>query len=104
MAWAGCGGSGSATQPQVDVGPHIDAPIQLADCNDWQQANVEERIGTIREIRQFSGGPVGSAPGRGAILDDKQAYEVLDGYCKSPIASAFKLYRIYGRAAAFEGH
>ena len=102
-ALAGCGGAPSNTQPQVDVGPRIDAPIQLADCHDWNQSDVEQRIGTIKQIRDFSGGPVG-AGGRGAVLDDKQAYDAIDGYCKSPVASAFKLYRIYGRVAAFAGH
>ena len=39
-AVAGCGG-GPNTQPQVDVGPNVGQPIALADCHDWEQANVE---------------------------------------------------------------
>jgi hypothetical protein len=104
----GCGG-GSGTQPQVDVGPNVGQPIALADCNDWNQANTEQRLGTIQQLKDFAGGPVvgnsATAPsGTGAVLDDKQAYDLFNRYCAASFASAFKLYKIYERAAAFEGH
>jgi hypothetical protein len=105
---AGCGG-GSGTQPQVDVGPNVGQPIALADCNDWNQANTEQRLGTISELKGFAGGPVvgnnGTSPsGTGAVLDDKQAYDLFQNYCKEPFARGFKLYKLYERAAAFSGH
>ncbi len=105
---AGCGG-GSGNQPQVDVGPNVGQPIALADCNDWNQANTEQRLGTIHQIKDFAGGPVvgnnaGSPSGTGAVLDDKQAYDLFNNYCKEPFARAFKLYKLYERAAAFAGH
>jgi hypothetical protein len=105
---AGCGG-GSGTQPQVDVGPNVGEPISLADCHDWNQANTEQRLGTIKELKGFAGGPVvgnnaNSPSGTGAVLDDKQAYDLFENYCKAPFASAFKLYKLYERAAAFVGH
>jgi hypothetical protein len=76
----GCGG-GSGTQPQVDVGPNVGQPISLADCNN------------------------GSSPsGTGAVLDDKQAYDLFNRYCASSFARGFKLYKLYERAAAFAGH
>ncbi len=107
-AIAGCG-SGSGTQPQIDVGPNVGAPINLADCNDWNQADTTQRLGTIQQLKDFAGGPVvgnnASDPsGTGSVLDDKQAYNVLDNYCKNQFARGFKLYKLYERAAAFAGH
>jgi hypothetical protein len=107
-AIAGCGG-GSGTQPQVDVGPNVGEPINLADCHDWNQANTEQRLGTIKELKGFAGGPVvgnnaSSPSGRGAVLDDQQAYDLFNNYCKSDFARGFKLYKLYERAAAFSGH
>jgi hypothetical protein len=107
VAVAGCGG-GSSTQPQVDVGPNVGQPINLADCHDWQQANVEQRLGTIKQLKGFAGGPVvgnnaSSPSGTGSVLDDKQAYDLFDRWCSESYAGAFKLYKLYQRAAAFEG-
>jgi hypothetical protein len=104
----GCGG-GSGTQPQVDVGPNVGEPISLADCNDWNQANTEQRLGTIHELKGFAGGPIvgnnATTPsGTGSVLDDKDAYDLFNRYCSEPFARAFKLYKLYERAAAFSGH
>jgi hypothetical protein len=105
---AGCGG-GSGTQPQIDVGPNVGQSIALADCNDWNQANTEQRLGTIQQLKDFAGGPVvgnnaSSPSGTGAVLDDKQAYNLFENYCKEPFARGFKLYKLYERAAGFAGH
>jgi hypothetical protein len=105
---AGCG-SGSSTQPQIDVGPNVGQPINLADCSDWNQANTEQRLGTIHQLKDFAGGPVvgnnaSSPSGTGAVLDDKQAYDLFNNYCKESFARGFKLYKLYERAAAFAGH
>ncbi len=107
-ALAGCG-SGSSTQPQIDVGPNVGEPIALADCNDWNQANTEQRLGTISDLKDFAGGPVvgnnaSSPSGTGAVLDDKKAYDLFENYCKEPFARAFRLYKLYERAAAFAGY
>jgi hypothetical protein len=107
FAAAGCGG-GSSTQPQVDVGPNVGQPISLADCNDWQQANVEQRLGTIKQLKGFAGGPVignnaSSPSGTGSVLDDKKAYDLFNGWCSQSYARGFKLYKLYERAAAFTG-
>jgi hypothetical protein len=104
---AGCGG-GPNTQPQVDVGPNVGQPINLADCHDWNQANVTQRLGTIHDLKNFAGGPVvgnsAAAPsGTGAVLDDKQAYDLFNRYCAASFARGFKLYKLYTRAAAFAG-
>jgi hypothetical protein len=104
---AGCGSSGSSA-PQSGAGPSIGAPIELADCTDWEQASTDQRLGTIDQLKDFAGGPVvggGSNPasGTGAVLTDDQAYDLLDNYCQQDYARAFKLYKLYERAAAFAG-
>jgi hypothetical protein len=80
-------------------------PLRLADCTDWRNSDVAERLGTIRQLSDFSGQPIASpaGPGHGPTLPEDQAYKLLDGYCKAPFARAFKLYKIYIRAAAFQG-
>jgi hypothetical protein len=107
LAIAGCGG-GSSTQPQVDVGPNVGQPIPLADCNDWQQANTEQRLGTIQQLKDFAGGPVvgnnaSSPSGTGSVLDDKDAYNLFNRWCDQSFARGFKLYKLYERAAGFTG-
>jgi hypothetical protein len=105
---AGCGG-GTNTQPQIDVGPNVGQPINLADCNDWNQASTAQRLGTISELKGFAGGPVvgnnaTSPSGTGAVLGDKQAYDLFENYCKESFARGFKLYKLYERAASFSGY
>ena len=104
----GCGG-GTNTQPQVDVGPNVGQPIALADCNDWNQADTAQRLGTISQIRDFAGGPVvgnnATTPrGTGSILDDKQAYDLFNRACGQSFSRGFRLYKLYEQAAAFHGH
>jgi hypothetical protein len=101
VATAGCGGSGpdSAT-PQVQ-GPHINVPLRLADCTDWKRSDVNQRLGTVQELRAFAGGPTGSPAGHGNTLEDKKAYDLLQNYCGNFFARGFKLYKLYTRAAAF---
>jgi hypothetical protein len=104
---AGCGG-GSGNQPQIDVGPNVGQPIALADCNDWNQANTEQRLGTISQIKDFAGGQVvgnnaSNPSGTGSVLDDKQAYNLFNNWCKQSFARGFKLYHLYQRAAGFAG-
>jgi hypothetical protein len=106
-AIAGCGG-GPDTQPQLDVGPNVGNPINLANCHDWNEADTAQRLGTLQQLKHFAGGPVvgnnASAPaGRGAVLDDKKAYELLTNSCKQQFAAGFKLYLLYQRAASFAG-
>ena len=107
-ALAGCGGDEGGA-PSVPVqGLDVGQSISLADCDDWKQASTEQRLGTIRELRNFAGGPVvGSSPdqphGSGSVLDDSKAYDLLDNYCKNELARGFKLYKLYQRAASFSG-
>lgn len=98
---AGCGGGDgdASTRPAVQ----LDEPIQLADCTDWGEGSVEERLGTVRQIRAFISGPVPGTGGRGVVLDDDYAYDLFERACSSDIARGFNLYKIYVRAAAFSG-
>jgi hypothetical protein len=100
--------TGGGGGPNIGVGTNVGAPINLADCTDWNQAHVEERLGTIEELEEFAGGPVvGGSPsdpsGTGAVLDAEQAYELLNRSCAAEFARGFRLYKIYVRAAAFSG-
>ena len=102
LALSGClGGTSSGGRP-ASAGARIGTPLQLAACRDWHKATPSERQGTIRQLRAFAGGPVGESPGlHGATLDDDAAYQVLDDSCRHDYARAFKLYKLYTRAAAF---
>jgi hypothetical protein len=46
--------------------------------------------------------PPSPPPGRGAVLEDERAYDLLQGYCSAEFAESFKLYKLYTRAAAFQ--
>ena len=76
--------------------------IELATCADWRRADPRERADTIEAISAFAGGPAGRGRGRGATLDDDRAYEVFERQCRHDFAAAFKLYKVYTRAAAFQ--
>jgi hypothetical protein len=104
---SGCGSDSSAERP-VGAGPNVGAPVNLADCTDWNQAGTAERLGTIEQLENFAGGPVvGGRPsdpsGTGAVLDDDEAYDLLTRYCEPELARGFKVYKLYVRAAAFSG-
>ena len=95
-------GDGSGERGAPQAGARI-REVRLADCADWRKASVRERFGTVRDIREFAGGPVGPPPGRGAVLEDDKAYKLFESYCAKDFASHFKLYKLYTRAAAFSG-
>ena len=106
---AGCGDNGdsSSSEPQADelTQPALPVALRYAECSDWRRGSVEQRRGTVVQIREFAGGPVGSSQGiqRGRVLDDAQAYLLLDRYCSRRFARGFRLYALYTRAAAFAG-
>jgi len=103
---AGCGGS-SASKPRVNLPPPgVGASIRTDNCTDWNRGTVDQRRGTVVQLRNFAGGPVGSSAGiqNGPVLDDDRAYNLLQSYCANSFARGFKLYKLYERAAAFLGH
>jgi hypothetical protein len=100
VALAGCGGSDEEESP--GGGPvQLDKPIELADCTDWSEGSVDERLGTIRQIRAFISTPVPGTGGTGVTLDEEKAYDLFEEACSHSVAQGFTLYKIYVRAAAF---
>jgi hypothetical protein len=79
--------------------------LRYAECSDWRKGSVDQRRGTVRQIREFAGGQVGSSQGiqKGRELDDNEAYLLLDHYCSKRYAIGFRLYLLYTHAAAFAG-
>ena len=109
-ALAGCGGGSSAQNQQAagNLGPGIAANVRLSDCSDWKRESTADRLATIHALRAFYGQPIGagskgSPQAPGATLEDKQAYDLFQGYCAQTFARGFKLYKLYGRAAGFAG-
>jgi len=99
---AGCGdeGSDSADPGSSALGsPEVALTAREADCTDWSMASVEQRYVIVRSLSEFEGGP--TTGGRGATLPDGEAYDLLERACANDYASAFKLYTVYARAAAF---
>lgn len=85
------------------AGTGIDVPLRLADCSDWNSASVSEKLATVNRIETVDGGPTGSPAGYGNTIPDAQAFHVIQGWCGARFADSFKLYKLYARAAAFEG-
>ena len=102
LAAAGCGDEGGSAE-QSEQGTQLAQGINLADCGDWNEGSVEERLGTIRQLREFLGAPVPGTSGTGPVLEDEQAYDLFEDRCDREAARGFKLYKIYARAAAFSG-
>jgi hypothetical protein len=104
----GCGGSGDSSSSKEQVGnlPSLPVPLRLAACRDWRKGSGDQRRGTVAALRMFSGGPVGSSAAlkNGPVLDDGQAYRLLETFCSERYARNFKLYHLYVRAAAYAGH
>ena len=100
---AGCGDSDDASDSGSSAlgSPEVQTTAREADCTDWNDATVEERQIIVESIAKFEGGaPTGTA---GRTLPNDQAYEVFQRFCEKDYAAAFKLYKIYVRAAAFAG-
>jgi hypothetical protein len=100
VSLAACGES-SGDPPPSGAGPTLAAPINLANCTDWNEASVDQRLATIDRIKEFVGGPVAGTEASGETLDDDRAYDLFESYCAEEFARGFKLYKLYSRAAAF---
>jgi hypothetical protein len=54
----------------------------------------------VASVAEYEGGaPTGTV---GRTLPDDEAYDLFERACEPEYASAFKLYKIYVRAAAFQ--
>jgi hypothetical protein len=60
----------------------------------------------VIQLRNFAGGQVGSSAvvKAGPVLDDGRGYRLLENTCRQPFARAFKLYKLYTRAASYAGY
>jgi hypothetical protein len=99
---AGCGDASDSSAPGSSAlgSPELQTSARQTDCMDWNNASAEERQVMIDSIAEFeSGEPTGT---EGRFLATEQAYDLFERACEPEYAGAFKLYKIYARAAAFQ--
>jgi hypothetical protein len=87
----------SGTEP---VGQMVAGSVAaLVTCRDWEDADGDERLATIADIREQL------APQDSGItlpqLTDEEAAEVFDNSCKIESSGGFRLYKLYAQAAGF---
>ena len=101
MLVAGCGDSDDSSDPGSSAlgSPELQTSAREADCAVWNRASVEEQQVIVESIAEFEGGGPTGTPGR--TLPEDQAFDLFQRFCEKDYASAFKLYKIYVRAAAF---
>lgn len=75
--------------------------MRVADCRLWQVLDEPARQRLLSAMHQFFAGSVDYRNGRGGALSPRRASSLFNIYCRLPFARAFKLYKLYGRAAAF---
>jgi hypothetical protein len=107
----GCGEAGPSSASTFPT--HLATPV-TADvgesarsdtCAQWEEGTVHQRHGALARLRKFATSPIGSSNVRkyGPTLSDSRAYRLFDSLCAKHFARAFKLYKLYERAAAFLG-
>jgi hypothetical protein len=98
---AGCGGGEQESAPEVPgESSEIALTAREANCSDWNDATAEERGTLIDALEEAEGAPTtGGAP---AVLPQERVYDLFENYCSESFASAFKLYKLYSRAQAFQ--
>jgi hypothetical protein len=108
---AGCGESPADGEPSADrttktvpiegVGTPIGGSVApLAQCRDWREGTVDERMATIEDIRgQLT--PQTSQSEESDLPDD-EAYDLFQRVCARDYASAFRLYKVYVNRAGFK--
>jgi hypothetical protein len=101
-ALGGCGGDDGGPAAQAG-GARLGLEVRVADCEAWKGAGVRERYDVVDALRAFAGDRTGSPGGHGATLEDEDAYDLLERSCEPSYSRAFKLYKLYTRAAAFSG-
>lgn len=78
--------------------------LQDADCELWKSLPGAKRSELLSGFKSFFGARVDAADTsgqRGTSLNPARAKHVFDRYCRLTFAAKFKLYKIYGRSAAF---
>ncbi|MGH2962556.1 MAG: hypothetical protein ACRDL3_10260, partial [Solirubrobacterales bacterium] len=80
--------------------PDVQLTAREADCTDWNEASVGQRRVIVDSLAEFEGGP--TTGGSGPTLPDDEAYDLFERACAEETSRAFKLYKTYARAAAFQ--
>jgi hypothetical protein len=103
---SGCGSSAQSSTLAEHSSADVGESVRSDTCAQWRAGTIEQRRGTLVRLRKFAGSPVGSSAGlqNGHVLSDDRAYKLLQSFCAKHFARAFKLYKLYERAAAFVGH
>jgi hypothetical protein len=111
VAVGGCGGGHKPASPATST-PSAAAQqaqvrfsyLQDADCALWRTLPAANRSELLSGFKSFFSARVDEADTsgqRGTALTSARATQVFNSYCRLPFATKFKLYKIYGRAAAF---
>ena len=72
----------------------------LVDCDDWSGGSVERKRATVIDVREqlTAGGTVAGRPS----LTDQEAYDLFERACSAGFTGAFRLYKLYYDANAFQ--
>lgn len=97
----GCGGQEERPPAAAARATTFPPTLQTADCNQWRELRSASRRQLVEQMRLFFGARVDAEHGRGQTLSQPQALAVLTSGCRPDYAGAVKLYKLYGRAAAF---
>jgi hypothetical protein len=102
----GCGSSGQASEPALHSSQDVGESVRSDTCEQWIRGTRAQRDGTLIRLRKFAGAPVGSSAfmKNGPVLTDQRARRIFNDFCSRPFARAFKLYKLYTRAAGFIGN
>jgi len=100
-ATAGCGGDDGSEEPAAKpVGSEVaGSVVQYADCTDWRRGSVAEREATIDALKGQLTPQSAQTPQ--SALDDGEAYEILDNFCRAEFADKLRLYKLYSKAQGF---
>ena len=99
-------GSGAWTTRASRIVPPVQrdpVPLGQITCTEWRSARGAERDSIVSRVRAFAGDVVigaDRAVGKGAVLRDRDAKRLYDGWCGRPYASGFLLYKLYTWGAA----
>ena len=88
----------TATPPRL--GPDVQTSTRESDCQDWNAASVEGPAGDRDVDGRVRGGATGTV---GRTVPRRRGPRLFERACDPRYAGAFKLYKIYARAAAFSG-
>jgi hypothetical protein len=100
---AGCGNEASTegVESVQGVGEQRGgSSAALAQCSDWRKGSVAERQQTIVDLRDQL--TAQSSETAESDLSDEDAYDLFERVCAQEYAVGFRLYKVYGQAAAFE--